>query len=618
MAISIKTKVPLLERFSTQLLILILLVFVPSLILTLHTNIQERRARRLHTRDGIMATAQLAAAKQENFVKNAEQLLATVSQFEFLVLTSDRRFSEVHFSNLRQLSPEYLDIGLVDADGRLFCSTVISNRVVEFSNWSCVQRVLKTGRFAIGDFGKDGTTREDTLDFGYPIFNKDGRLKRVLFASLDLARVRETATRMNLPRDAQITVFDDGGNILARNPDHESLIGESMAHDPYVQRLLKGDAGEVFEMSGLDKVEKLFATTAVNDGLKGRLWISVGIPTKTLFANANQDLWKSILIMVSIFFLALVVAYLYAEHLLLRPLYSLTEEASLLAAGKWKARPEVLKGRGELAVLSRTFREMAVTLERHRQDVEAANAVLEQRVHDRTRALEQATEELESFSYSVSHDLRAPLRHIAGFVDLLRDDLGDSVRPKTARFLNIIDDSAKQMGNLIDDLLMFSKMGRVEMQTTMVNTAELFDETIRSLEPELKNRNFDWVIHPLPKVQADPAMLRQVFANLVSNAVKYTLPRNPARIEVGYEEKDHEVIIFIRDDGVGFDMNFADKLFGVFQRLHRSDEFEGTGIGLANVRRIILRHGGRTWAEGKVNEGAIFYFSLPKPDKTTG
>ena len=236
-----------------------------------------------------------------------------------------------------------------------------------------------------------------------------------------------------------------------------------------------------------------------------------------------------------------------------------------------------------------------------------------QRVQESNQQLRTANEELESFSYSVSHDLRAPLRHIDGFAGLLAKSDGTQLSEKGRGYLAHISDSAKQMGTLIDDLLVFSRMGRSEMKMIPVNLQQLTTEIVQSLQrQEAKDRVIQWKIEGLPVVQGDHAMFRQVFINLLSNAVKYTRPRNPAEIEVGCFDEDSEVVIFVRDNGVGFEMQYAQKLFGVFQRLHRAEEFEGTGIGLANVRRIITRHSGRTWAESMPGAGATFYFSLPK------
>ena len=240
-----------------------------------------------------------------------------------------------------------------------------------------------------------------------------------------------------------------------------------------------------------------------------------------------------------------------------------------------------------------------------------ARARLSERLAERTAQLQSSNRELESFSYSVSHDLRAPLRHIEGYVAMLIEDTVGKLAAEPQRYLKVIVEASRHMGELIDNLLVFSRMGRVEMSQTRVELEMLVQEAVRDLEMATRGRNIGWTIPPLPAVTGDRAMLKQALANLLGNAVKYTRPRDPAQIEMGCAgEEDGRVILFVRDNGVGFDMQYADKLFGVFQRLHRADEFEGTGIGLANVRRIITRHGGRVWAEALPDQGATFYFTL--------
>jgi light-regulated signal transduction histidine kinase (bacteriophytochrome) len=250
---------------------------------------------------------------------------------------------------------------------------------------------------------------------------------------------------------------------------------------------------------------------------------------------------------------------------------------------------------------------------RAEEEVRELNAELEQRVTKRTAELAATNKELEAFTYSVSHDLRAPLRHVAAYAQILEDEFGAASSPATRQYLQRIHRAVQNMGRLVDDLLNLARVSRADMTFQEVDLNVILNEVLAGLQPELANRQVEFKLERLPRVQCDPGQIRQVFTNLLSNAIKYTRPRERAVIEIGTTRTQQgELAIFVRDNGVGFNMKYASKLFGVFQRLHRSDEFEGTGIGLATVQRIVQKHGGRIWADAEVDRGATFYFTLDR------
>jgi len=304
--------------------------------------------------------------------------------------------------------------------------------------------------------------------------------------------------------------------------------------------------------------------------------------------------------------------------------------AELLRTGRWEGEIKHTKADGNVVVVSSRWSlrrdeqgrptgimEISndITERKHReQEISALNEELAERtaeLESSNKELESSNKELEAFAYSISHDLRAPLRHIAGFTELLKKNTASVLNEKSQRYVMMILDSAKRMGDLIDDLLAFSRIGRAETRQTMVGLEQLVQEVLTELRQDTGGRDIVWKIGALPVVYGDRSMLRLAFVNLIANATKFTRTRAQAEIEIGCRNQSpNQIVLFVRDNGVGFDMKYANKLFGVFQRLHSAEAFEGTGIGLATVQRIVHRHGGSVWAEGLVDQGATFFFSL--------
>jgi PAS domain S-box-containing protein len=296
----------------------------------------------------------------------------------------------------------------------------------------------------------------------------------------------------------------------------------------------------------------------------------------------------------------------------------------LLRAGRWEGELTHTKADGNVVVVSSRWslrrddqqRPIAILetnnditeRKRREQDISTLNEELGKR----TAELEASNKELEAFAYSISHDLRAPLRHMSGFTQLLRKNAGSVLNEKSQRYVTMIMESAQRMGSLIDDLLAFSRIGRAETRHTSVSLEQLAQEAVTEIRQDTGGRDIVWRVGALPAVYGDRSMLRLAFVNLIANAVKFTRTRAQAEIEIGCtgDQSPNQVVVFVRDNGVGFNMKYVNKLFGVFQRLHPAEAFEGTGIGLATVQRIVHRHGGRVWAEGLVDQGATFFFSL--------
>jgi signal transduction histidine kinase len=293
------------------------------------------------------------------------------------------------------------------------------------------------------------------------------------------------------------------------------------------------------------------------------------------------------------------------------PIAQLVETARIVSREKkYSMRAPDTSNADEIAVLIEAFNEMLEQIQARDMALQGARDELELRVVRRTAQLEAVNRELESFTYSVAHDLRAPLRHIQGFATALTEDCAHLLDSAAREYLNRMVESTRRMDQLINDLLGLAQVGRQELHFRPTELGPLVQGVIRDMAVETNGRNIQWRVVDLPRVECDQGLIKLVFYNLLSNAVKYTRPRNPAVIELGEMTVAGEEVIFIRDNGVGFNMKYAHKLFGVFERLHRQEDFEGTGVGLAIVQRIVHKHGGRIWAEAGIDQGATFFFTL--------
>lgn len=401
------------------------------------------------------------------------------------------------------------------------------------------------------------------------------------------------------PHISSAAIYTADGHPLAvyrRNPAGENLILPSIP------------SGQV----------QVHAFAANRVGLT-RLIQSEGKPAGTVYIESDLEQLSARLvrymgIMAVVLFVSLLAALVIsfsAKRAISEPIAHLAKTAQVVSREKnYSLRANMAGLRGDLADLTESFNDMLSQIQQRDSALERGRTELEHRVEQRTAQLADANRELEAFSYSVSHDLRAPLRHIDGFSAILEERYGPALDPDAQRYLKHVREGARNMGMLVDDLLNMAQIGRKELVCKPTDMNLLVREVIVELRSDLEGRQIDWRISSLPTVDCDPGLMKVVFTNLVSNAVKYTRKTASAVIEVNQMMQDGSTLIFVRDNGAGFDQKYVHKLFGVFQRLHRAEDFEGTGVGLATVQRIIQKHGGQIWARGEVNKGATFSFVL--------
>jgi len=347
--------------------------------------------------------------------------------------------------------------------------------------------------------------------------------------------------------------------------------------------------------------------------VEGTPWtLAVGLPAAPVLGRVRDFLADALAFTGLIVAAAGLLGWLLSRRLTV-PLQRVTAAAEEIAATETDGRPRLKTDGDEIARLAASFSAMAARVEDSHRELAKLVGELEDRVQTRTAALESANKELKAFSYSVSHDLRAPLRAIGGFSQILLEDHGGSLSPEARQCVDVITRRARQMGQLIDDLLAFTRVGQKPVQRQPVGMTSLAAEVVEGLRGDSPGPAPEIQIDTLPPALGERVLLRQLLLNLIQNARKFSATRADPRIQIGALEQGDETVYFVRDNGVGFDMQYADKLFGIFQRLHRPEDFEGTGVGLAIVERIVHQHGGRIWAEAVVDGGATFYFTLPAP-----
>ncbi len=621
--------------FRARLLILISFIVVPSLGIAIYGNLEQRRIEKARVCERASAIATLAAAREENFIQDTRQLLATLTQFPFLLLSTNQAFSENHLTNLRKLSPDYANFGLIEIDGRLFCSAEATNNGVNLKDRSYFRRTVKTGKFSVGDFQRSRVTRETTLNFGYPVFNEAGKLQRVLYSSLKIAKLSEAIADIQVPWGGAISVMDQSGNVLAHHPKPEQWVGKSLAEVPAVKRILAGAGGD-FEMAGPDKIRRFYAVTTITDGQSPSLFVSVEVPLTVLFAKANSVLIKNVVVLGIITVVIWFIVQVYAKRFFLRPLNTLAGAALRLAEGDLRARAGGIRGSAELVQLGRVLDKMADSVESRTVELVKANEALRREMAERQKAQQQIQEQeqekkqleaqflrsqrmesIGALAGGIAHDLNNALVPVLLGSQMLRE--GTINEKDRNKFLDLILTSGRRCTEMVKQILSFARgargqMGTVPMRQIVLEMAKIANDTfpksitIESLAPA-----------DLWNIEGDATELHQVLMNLCVNArdampeggkltltAENTSTSEEANLEV---PPGSYILLKVTDSGMGIPRELQGKIFEPFFTTKGPDK--GTGLGLSTVATLVKRHKGSIKLRSEAGKGTQFLIYLP-------
>jgi signal transduction histidine kinase len=592
------------------LLLIVFATLIPALMAGMQF-LEHRESDIVDAQRDLAAAAQRVARVLRDTVRATAQLHYGLSRARDLD-TQDKAACSAFLADVLKEHPQYTGILTITPKGDLFCDSLRTGRALHLTDRRYFQQALASENPLAVEPAFGRLTGIAVLQVAYAARRETGEPKFVLLASLNLEKYMQLRA-MSLPREtAVIALVDDKGTILTWHPDGEKLRGTSIAASPLFRFAREHQGEGTREFTEVGGVSRIWAVSALPEFPEAGLRVLVGVSRNDLLAAANRHLHQALSILAIVSLLAFAGAWALAELGVRRQAERIIAAVARFSGGDFGARIGKPRPRGEIGNLMAALDHAFELMQAQRDVIQRLNADLERRVAERTAQLETSSKELEDFTYTVSHDLRAPLRAIDGFSRILEEDYGGKLDDEARRLIGVVRENARKMGQLIDDLLTFSRLGRNPIAAAGIDMEALARSALAEIGAPAAAGRARIEIHPLPEAWGDAAAIKQVWMNLLSNAVKFSGKRERPLIEVSGADDGANEVYCVKDNGAGFDMQYYNKLFGVFQRLHGNDEFPGTGVGLAIVRRIVSRHGGRVWAEGKVDEGAAFYFSLPK------
>jgi signal transduction histidine kinase len=595
-----------------RMVLLVLLAALPAVALTIYSGREQRKLAEAGVEKEILRLSQLATINQETFVENTRIFLVALSHMP-AVRSADLQECQDLFAHLFTVHyPQFASFYVADLDFNIVCSapnTHVPSRLKDCEHYAMM---VASEDYVVSNYHICHSTGEAIMAMGYPVHDYNGNFIRVINISIDLTWLNDLAAEVDLPAGSTLAVLDHEGHYLTHYPEPEKWTGKLLPLDSPVYPLFSHGSG-VLVAQEEDGVERIYATTPMQSS-RGSVTVVMGIPSAAAYAEANHITTRNLIFLITATLLAAAAAFLLAEFLIMRQTRALLNTTKKLAAGDLSARTTIAGDGGELGQLAQSFDQMANALEQREQERQKAETAMREYATE----LERSNRELQDFAYIASHDMQEPLRKILTFSELLRQRYDGTIEENGLEYLVRMERAARRLHDLINELLAYSRITTRAQPFEQVDLNEITERVLNDLDLQIEDSQAHIEVSKLPCLEADPSQMYQLIQNLISNALKFQEAGRQAVIKISVPQTSlsmHEpnsmVSLTVSDNGIGFDEKYLDRIFQPFQRLHRRDQYEGTGIGLAICRKIVERHGGSITAQSNPGQGATFEVSLP-------
>jgi len=608
-----------------RVVFLVLLAALPALSIILYTGLQQREGVLKDARDNALQLVRFAAQRHEVVIEDTRVFLVALSHS---MDPSDANFDGCGhlFTHLKQVHfPFYSAFYVADLEGNILCTMPDGDLPEDLLGCHHYLSLIGARDFVISEYHICRNTGKGVISMGFPVYNNSDEQVGVINISIDLKWFNDFAQQADIPPKSSLTIFDKNGTILAHFPNPDYWVGKSILEGSVEENILQLKNGTLSGY-GADHVERLYAFMPLS-GSEDSVFISLGIPVDYAFSEVNRTLVRNLILVGFVTILLLVSAWFLGDWVVMRPIKLLVDTTQKLAAGDLSVRVAHDYDSSEFAVLVHSIDEMAEALSQRETEREASASAIQAYAEE----LERSNRDLLDFANIASHDLQEPLRKIATFSDMLQIRYGDSLDGRAKDYIDRIQASAKRMQSFIIALLAYSRLSTQVKLKEIVDLNDVARNVLSDLDMQIEQTEAEIKVSELPLVKADPVQMHQLFLNMINNSLKFRKPESPVKIEVrgktvvgaAFEHMDHTFeagyfeIIF-SDNGIGFDEKYLDRIYQPFQRLHRFDKYEGTGMGLAICRKIIERHDGEIEAHSSPGEGATFVVRLPIINSTGG